>query len=268
MISLGVNSVLFKAYSFAEAAKAIALAGYDGVEISAIQGMCEHLVLGDYKAQKAELLGIMEENGLKFLSTEVASLELERLKKAFEAAADLGIPVVNVGPGGKSDVPEDLENSLDTLYARAELAKEYGVTLCCKAHVGSAIYNTPTTLKLMERIQLDSFGVDMDPSHIYRAGEKPEEALPSVISRVKHIHIRDCKGPGPNPGLPAHAGLRQRRHQSDGLFQSHGRRQIRWAGLPGSYRAGAHHDRGRHCGRRKLWIYERLPEISGCPLSL
>ena len=203
MISLGVNSVLFKAYSFAEAAKAIALAGYDGVEISAIQGMCEHLVLDDYKAQKAELLGIMEENGLKFLSTEVASLDLERLKKAFEAAADLGIPVVNVGPGGKSDVPEDLENSLDTLYARAELAKEYGVTLCCKAHVGSAIYNTPTTLKLMERVQLDSFGVDMDPSHIYRAGEKPEEALPSVISRVKHIHIRDCKGPGPNPGLPA-----------------------------------------------------------------
>lgn len=43
----------------------------------------------------------------------------------------------------------------------------------------------------------------MDPSHIYRAGERPEHALPSVISRVKHIHIRDCKGPGPAPGTPA-----------------------------------------------------------------
>lgn len=99
MISLGVNSVLFKAFSFAEAARAIALAGYDGVEISAIQGMCEHLVLDDYKSQKAELLSVMEETGLKFLSTEVASLDRERLKKAFEAAAELGIPVVNVGPG-------------------------------------------------------------------------------------------------------------------------------------------------------------------------
>ena len=203
MISLGVNSVLFKAFSFAEAARAIALAGYDGVEISAIQGMCEHLVLDDYKSQKAELLSVMEETGLKFLSTEVASLDRERLKKAFEAAAELGIPVVNVGPGGKSDLPEDLEESLNTLYDRAELAKEYGVTLCCKAHVGSAVYNTPTTLKMMEKVTLDSFGVDMDPSHIYRAGERPEQALPSVISRVKHIHIRDCKGPGPAPGTPA-----------------------------------------------------------------
>ena len=203
MIQLGVNSVLFKAFSFEEAAKAIALAGFDGVEISAIQGMCEHLDLDNYKAQKDSLLAVMEETGLKFLSTEVASLDRERLQKAFAAAAELGIPVVNVGPGGKSDVEEDLAQSLETLYDRAELAKEYGVTLCCKAHVGSAVYNTPTTLKMMEHISLDSFGVDMDPSHIYRAGEAPENALPAVISRVKHVHIRDCKGPGPSPGVPA-----------------------------------------------------------------
>ena len=55
----------------------------------------------------------------------------------------------------------------------------------------------------MKEIPLDSFGVDMDPSHIWRAGEKPEEALPQVLSRVKHIHIRDCKGEGPAPGAPA-----------------------------------------------------------------
>ncbi len=66
------------------------------------------------------------------------------------------------------------------------------------------MYSTPTTLEAMARISPDAaFGVDMDPSHIYRAGEKPEDALPQVISRVKHIHIRDCKGPGPSPGLPA-----------------------------------------------------------------
>ena len=43
----------------------------------------------------------------------------------------------------------------------------------------------------------------MDPSHIHRAGENPAEALPSIISRVRHVHIRDCKGPGPGPGAPA-----------------------------------------------------------------
>ena len=45
MIKLGVNSVLFSNSDFATAAKYIKLAGYDGVELSAIKGMCEHLAL-------------------------------------------------------------------------------------------------------------------------------------------------------------------------------------------------------------------------------
>jgi sugar phosphate isomerase/epimerase len=139
---------------------------------------------------------------MELLSMEVASLNEDRLTKAFEAAQFLGVPIVNVGPGGKSDIEEDLLQSIETLRARAELAAQYGVTLCTKAHVNSAIYSTPTTLRAMEAIDLDSFGIDMDPSHIYRAGEKPEQALPQVVSRVKHIHIRDCKGPGPAPGMP------------------------------------------------------------------
>ena len=39
MIKLGVNSVLFKAFTYREAAEAIKKCGYDGVEISAIAGM-------------------------------------------------------------------------------------------------------------------------------------------------------------------------------------------------------------------------------------
>ena len=200
MIQLGVNSVLFKAVSFAEAARAIALAGYDGVEISAIQGMCEHLDLDSYK--RSELLSVTEETGLKFLSTEVASLDRERLKKAFAACADIGIPIVNVGPGGKADEPGSLEESIETLMDRTQLASSFGVTLCVKAHVGNAIYNTPTTLKAIDVIMHENFGIDMDPSHVFRAGEDPAKALPAVLSHVKHVHIRDCKGTGPSPGLP------------------------------------------------------------------
>jgi sugar phosphate isomerase/epimerase len=91
---------------------------------------------------------------------------------------------------------------INTLTARARMAAEYGVILCVKAHVGGAIYSTPTTLRAMAEIDLDSFGIDMDPSHIYRAGERPEAAIKAVLSRVKHIHIRDCKGAGPSPGSP------------------------------------------------------------------
>ena len=82
------------------------------------------------------------------------------------------------------------------------MAGRYGVTLCVKAHVGNAIDNTPTTLRAMEEIDSPFFGIDMDPSHIYRANENPVEALRTVISRVKHIHIRDCKGRQEGPGKP------------------------------------------------------------------
>ncbi len=71
-----------------------------------------------------------------------------------------------------------------------------------KAHVGAAIYNTPTTLRLMQAITSPAFGIDMDPSHIYRAGENPVEAIKAVVHRVKHVHIRDCKGRQQNPGKP------------------------------------------------------------------
>ncbi|GGD66498.1 sugar phosphate isomerase/epimerase family protein [Paenibacillus nasutitermitis] len=200
MIKLGVNSVLFKSFSFAEAAAAIARCGYDGVEISAIQGMCEHLDLSRWQEQKDELQAIVKENGLKFLSMEVASLDEERLTLAFEAGAAIGIPIINVGPGGKTGSKEDLAVSIEKLTQLSEKAASYGVTLCVKAHVGNAIDNTPTTLAAMDAISSSAFGIDMDPSHIHRSGENAEEALPAVLGRVKHVHIRDCKGREQGPG--------------------------------------------------------------------
>ena len=202
MIKLGVNSVLFKAFSFREAAQAIKKCGYDGVEISAIGGMCEHLNLADWKNQKAELIAIREELDLPFLATEVASQDRERLNTAFEACAEIGIPIINIGPGGTMNDEDSLKASLETIQILAEDAEKYGVNLCVKAHVGASVYSTPTTLRMMEAITSPAFGVDMDPSHIHRAGENPAIALPSVLSKMKHIHIRDCKGEGPSPGDP------------------------------------------------------------------
>ena len=202
MIKLGVNSVLFGGYDFATAAKYVKMAGYDGIEISAIKGMCEHLDLDGWRGQASEIRQIVSDNGLEILSSEVASLDEDRLTLAFEAGAEIGIPVINIGPGGASDSEEDFQRQTDLIAQRAEKAASFGVTLCCKAHVGSCIYNTPSTLRAIEKITNPAFGVDMDPSHIFRAGEEPADALKPVLARTKHIHIRDCKGRGPSPGAP------------------------------------------------------------------
>ena len=208
MIKLGANTVLFAGFDLATAMEQISRAGYDGVELAAIRGMCEHLDLDDYRAQAPAIRELAQRYGLELLAMEVASLEEERLTRAYEAGRELGIPVVNVGPGGRSGVEEDFERQVGQLQKMADKAAGYGVVLCAKAHVGQCIHDTPTTLRAMERISSPSFGVDMDPSHIFRAapGENPVEALEAVISRVAHVHIRDCredlKGTGGPPGPP------------------------------------------------------------------
>ncbi len=202
MISLGVNSVLFVGFDLETAMKHISWAGYDGIEISAIQGMCEHLNLDNWKSQVNEIQDLSQKYKLKLHAMEEAALDEERLTKAFEAGQAIGIPIVNIGPGGKSGSEEDFQRQTDLMEKMARKAEAYGVTLCTKAHVGCCIDSTPATLRAMAKIQSPAFGIDMDPSHIYRANEYPEQALPQVLSRTRHIHIRDCKGRGPSPGEP------------------------------------------------------------------
>ncbi len=197
MIKLGVNTVLFGKHDFRTAVQHIKWAGYDAAEISALPGMADHMPLDNWRAAAGEIKAICADFELPLTAVEVGALAPERLLPAFEAAAEIGIPVVNVGPG-KDELPVVLEK----LAAMSEKAESYGVTLCVKAHVNTAIYNTPTTLEAMEKVASPAFGIDMDPSHIHRSGEIPKDALRQVISRVRHVHIRDCAGPGPRPGAP------------------------------------------------------------------
>ena len=201
-MKLGANTVLFGGYDLETAFKYLAMAGYDGLELSAIGGMSEHLVLDRWQELVPEIKALATKYELELLAMEQPSQDPAIMEAAFQAAVALGVPVVNCGPGGKTDDPSTLQPVIDSLGSLADMAAKYGVTLCVKAHVGAAIYNTPTTLQAMAAISSPAFGIDMDPSHIHRAGENPVDALRAVVSRVKHVHIRDCKGRETGPGKP------------------------------------------------------------------
>lgn len=201
-MKLGANSVLFGGYDMETAFKYTAMAGYDGIEISAIDGMSQHLVLSKWQEIAPQIKKLAGDYGLELLAMEQPSQEVHIMEAAIAAAAEIGIPIINCGPGGRPDDEDNFQRTLESLNSLAEKAGKAGVTLCVKAHVNSAIYNTPTTLRAMEAITVPSFGIDMDPSHIHRANENPVEAIAAVISRVKHVHIRDCKGRQQGPGKP------------------------------------------------------------------
>jgi len=201
-MKIGANSVLFGGFDLETAFRYIAMAGYDGIELSAIDGMSEHLVLERWRELAPQIRRLSRETGLELLAMEQPSQDPLRMETAFQAAVELGIPLVNCGPGGKAGDEASFQQAVDSLGVLTQMAEKYGVTLCVKAHVGAAIHDTPTTLRLMEAIPSPAFGLDMDPSHIYRAGENPVEAIKAVIARVRHVHIRDCRGRGPGPGKP------------------------------------------------------------------
>lgn len=201
-MKIGVNSVLFGGYDMETAFRWTKACGYDAMEISAINGMSEHLVLARWRELAPLVKELSEKYELPVQAMEQPSQDPEIMETAFEAAVEIGIPVVNCGPGGKADEEGSLQQRIDSLGRLAEMAESYGVTLCVKAHVGAAIHDTPTSLRALEAITSPAFGLDMDPSHIHRAGENPVEAIAAVVDRIRHVHIRDCKGRERGPGKP------------------------------------------------------------------
>ena len=201
-MKIGINSVLFGGYNIETAFRYSALCGYDGIEISAINGMSEHLIIDRWKEYSAEIKRLAAKYKLELLAMEQPDTDSKTMEAAMQAAVATGIPIINCGPGGTSDNPSSIEGVIETLGKLSERAEYYGVTLCVKAHVGTAVYNTPTSLKVLDAINSSAFGLDMDPSHIHRAKENPSNAIAAVVHRIKHVHIRDCKGRGHGPGKP------------------------------------------------------------------
>jgi sugar phosphate isomerase/epimerase len=201
-MKLGVNSVLFGGHNMETAFKSAAMCGYDGMEVSAIDGMSEHLVLARWQELAPAIQALSRQYALPVLAMEQPSQDPAKMEQAFQAAAAIGIPVINCGPGGKANDESTYQGVVDSLGKLADRAQHYGVTLCFKAHVGQYVYNTPSTLKVLSALQHPALGLDMDPSHIWRANEDPVEAIGAVVKRIRHVHIRDCKGRQQNPGTP------------------------------------------------------------------
>ncbi|MFW6060232.1 MAG: sugar phosphate isomerase/epimerase family protein [Phycisphaeraceae bacterium] len=201
-MKLGVNSVLFGGYDMETAFKYVKACGYDGIEVSAIGTMSEHLVLDRWRETAAEAKRLSQQYELPILAIEQPRQDAEMMDKTFQAAAEMDCPIVNCGPGGKTGDEASFQQSIDSLGKLADKAAKHGITLCAKAHVGQAVHDTPTSVRLLEAVDHPNFGLDMDPSHIHRADENPVDAIAAVIDRIRHVHIRDCKGREKGPGDP------------------------------------------------------------------
>ena len=199
-MKLGMNTVVFAGTDFETALQHVAWAGYEFVELAAIAGMAPHVEIGDDPQKIKDLLA---QNNLTVTAMEAATTDVERLGGLFALAAQIGVPIVNIGSGGKTDDEESTRASIEFVRQVAQMASDAGITLAVKPHVGQAIYNAATGMRLMDEVTEDALGLNFDPSHLARADEDPAQVAPLWGDSIVTCHFRDCpvRVPGP-PGTP------------------------------------------------------------------
>jgi sugar phosphate isomerase/epimerase len=101
-MKLGANSVLFGGHDLETAFRYIALAGYDGIELSAIDGMSEHLVLERWPELAPTIKALAQSYQLELLAMEQPLRDPAKMELAMQIATEIGIPIINCGPGGKT----------------------------------------------------------------------------------------------------------------------------------------------------------------------
>jgi sugar phosphate isomerase/epimerase len=201
-MQLGCNTVLFSSVDLATALTHIAWAGYQHVELAAVAGMCEHVSSALDPAGVREVRRMLADRGLEATAMEAATTDRTRLEALFGLAGDLGVPIVNVGSGGITGDEESTRQAIAHIRELAVLAGRYGVRLAVKPHVGQAIYNGATALRLMDAVREPALGLNFDPSHLFRAGEEPQEIAQRWGAHIITAHFRDCPHRGPGPGRP------------------------------------------------------------------
>ncbi|MDG5787219.1 sugar phosphate isomerase/epimerase [Evansella sp. AB-P1] len=196
MIKLGVNTVLFAGYDLKTAIEHIKFTGYTGVELSSIESMVVHLSDKANDQELKDIKSMVEEAELDLYCVEAATDILveekrERTKRVFERASKLGIPMVTLSSAGKSNDEEQMEASLRAIEVLSQSAYDCGIKFALKIHYGKSIYNTRTTLRLLEEVKHPGLGINFDATHVGRVGDDPIEAMEVLKDHIIHMHIRD-----------------------------------------------------------------------------
>ena len=97
-MKLGANSVLFGKYDLETAFKWTKICGYDAIEVSAIDGMSQHLVISQWRELAPSIKELIAKYELPIQAMEQPNQDPAILEAAFQAAVEIGIPIVNCGP--------------------------------------------------------------------------------------------------------------------------------------------------------------------------
>ena len=194
-MELGCSTILYGGHGLEAALERIAAAGYRAIELCAINGMAPHV------SPSSDLADVRRRVAAADLAIESVGASGNLSRKTIEMADALGAPAITAGSGGASDDEASFRETVERVAGLARVAADLGVTISLKPHVRQAVYNTPTALRFMDEVDRRVVGLNVDASHLIRAGEDPVDAIARLAPHVATARIRDAtrgvEGPGP-----------------------------------------------------------------------
>ncbi len=206
-VHLGFSLYGMKALKIADALKACAKLGYDGVELALLPGWPtepkqlmadDRRDLGQRLADAGlTLLGLMD-NLSEPAEDTVHRANLERLKAAAElgqALSPKAPPVIETVLGGKPAQWEQVKERLaERLRAWAEVAAAAQTVIAVKPHVANALHTPEGARWLLKQVNSPWLKLAFDYSHFALRRLSLAETVKELLPASAFIHVKDSRG--------------------------------------------------------------------------
>jgi sugar phosphate isomerase/epimerase len=199
----------YHTYSLEEALEGIAAAGFRYVELSAVRGWNEHVLLESDARSLSKLQRMLNTLGLIPVSlsghsdlTTKDGLELGR--QALNLCDRMGIALMNTAIGGHYSEQEDETAFMANIGALADHAAERDVMIGLEVH-GEITRSGAKAVAMIQRINRPNVRVNYDTANVefYDNGTKAVDDLPIAVPYLISCHIKDHIGGAREWNFPA-----------------------------------------------------------------
>ena len=92
------------------------------------------------------------------------------------------------------DWRQNWNDMVDVLRQFAEACEERAMRVALEPHPHRMMHNAAGMLRIVDQIESNAIGLNLDPSHLFPMGELPNMVAYEVGERIFHTHISDNDG--------------------------------------------------------------------------
>ena len=217
-MQLAFSTNAYLKYPFDEAARRIALLGYQGLELLA--DVPHAWPAGLLEVQKRGITKAMKDNGLAFSNINAfmmnavndhrqpywhpsfieperhyRQVRIDHTRRALSLCAELGAPHITTEPGGPLAPGQSRQEAIDlfveVMKPLAEHAESLGVLLLIEPEPGLLLETTDQYLEVAERLNAPSIGLNFDVGHAFCVSEVLPRSIAKLAPHIRHYHLED-----------------------------------------------------------------------------